>query len=73
MPIQFIVNDVVVWEYDDYLRPPVSPARQEELRQKFSDVVKGAYAVGAKHITIKHVQDTPEEKNFRLVSNTEVK
>jgi hypothetical protein len=73
MPIQFLVAGEVVFEYDDYLRPPVSPQRQEELRLAMQKAWELARASGT-FITFKHVHNQkPEELKFQLVSYAEVK
>lgn len=74
MPIQVLVDGEPAFEYDDYLRPPVSPQRCEEIRVAMQKVWNEALAKGAKIMTFKHVHDNrPEELKFQLVQMVEVK
>lgn len=73
MPIQFLLADKVVFEYDDYLKPvPLTPERKEELRVALQNVwnqaLEQARTTGLNCLTIRHILgDNPEELKWRLV------
>lgn len=69
MPVQFILGDVIMYEYDDYLRPPVSPERQALLKKAFEDLLRIAQESGIEVMTVKHVKDSPLDDNFVLTSS----
>lgn len=68
-PLHFIVDDVIYYEYDDYLRPPVSKERQELLKKALEEFFKLAMDSNLKCV-IKHIKDSPEEDRFVLTSTT---